>query len=290
MEIYIEYVIIDNLVINSLILLCVKKTLKLKSAWWRILLSSLLGTVVAIVLPMFTIHSILLMIIKLLIGVFMTLILSKFYRLKDFIFAFLLFIAFTFLLVGACLITLLAFGTSVDLLSQGAYDIAVPLGIILLMVCFYVYLIVLLGKYLSRKRDLMPYLRTIKLYIKDKELEFQAFVDSGNKLYDSKSGLPIIILSIKGMEKFYSKEEVEDLVLNKGKNSSFKGVHYASYNTISGDAKKMVVFEAEKMVIKSNNKEYTTNRFMVGVSYKTFNDAVKYDVLLHPSIVWGDYV
>jgi len=285
MEIYIEYVIIDNLVINSLILLCVIKTLKLKSSWWRILFSSLLGTTVAVLLPMFKLHSLLLIFIKIALGIVMTLIISKFYRIKDYIFAFLLFIAYTFLLVGACLTTLLVCGTSLDLLKNGGYDIAIPLGIILLIICVYVYFIIMLGKYLSRKKELIPYLRKIKIYIKNKELDFYAFIDSGNKLYDFKSGLPIIILSIKGMECFYSKEEIENLVLNNGKNTDFKNVHYTNYNTISGEAKKMVVFEADKMVIKNEKDEYITNRFMIGLTYKTFNDAVKYDVLLHPAVM-----
>ena len=47
----------------------------------------------------------------------------------------------------------------------------------------------------------------------------------------------------------------------------------------------MVVFEADKMVINSSESEYTTNRFMVGVTYKVFNDAVRYDLLLTNSLI-----
>ena len=79
MEIYIEYVLIDNLVINALILLCTKKTLKLKTSWLRLGLSSLLGTVVAVMLPLINISSIFLILIKIGLGVLMVLILSRFY-------------------------------------------------------------------------------------------------------------------------------------------------------------------------------------------------------------------
>ena len=74
------------------------------------------------------------------------------------------------------------------------------------------------------------------------------------------------------------------MVLEQGKNVGFKNVHLISYNTISGDIKKMVVFEADKMVINSGTNEYTTNRFVVGVSYKVFNDAINYDMLLNLSV------
>ena len=284
MEIYIEYVLIDNLVINTLILLCVKNTLKLRSSWLRLILSSGLGTLVAVVLPLFNLSSWLLVLIKIGLGVSMVLILSRYLKLKEFIFSFLLFIGYTLLLVGASLATLLAFGTSLELLSQGGYDIAVPLGVILLIVSIYVYLIIGVAKYLSRKKELEPFIKDVKLFINDKILEFKAFMDSGNKLYDTKTGLPVIILSIKSLEKYFSKDILENLVLEQGKNVGFKNVHLISYNTISGDIKKMVVFEADKMVINSGQNEYTTNRFVVGVSYKVFNDAINYDMLLNLSV------
>ncbi len=284
MEIYIEYVLIDNLVINTLILLCVKNTLKLRSSWLRLILSSGLGTIVAVVLPLFNLSSWLLVLIKIGLGVSMVLILSKYLKLKEFIFSFLLFIGYTLLLVGASLATLLAFGTSLELLSQGGYDIAIPLGVILLIVSIYIYLIIGVAKYLSRKKELEPFIKDVKLFINDKILEFKAFMDSGNKLYDTKTGLPVIILSIKSLEKYFSKDILENLVLEQGKNVGFKNVHLISYNTISGDIKKMVVFEADKMVINSGQSEYTTNRFVVGVSYKVFNDAINYDMLLNLSV------
>jgi len=285
MEIYIEYVIIDNLVINALILLCVKNTLKLRSSWWRVLLSAGLGTLVAVLLPLISLPVWALFGSKIALGVFMVLILSRFFRLKDFVFAFLLFLAYTILLVGACLVTLLMFGTSLELLSQGAYDIAVPLGIVFAIVAVYVYFIVGLARYLSRKRELLPYLRKVQIFLGNKILEFQGFIDSGNKLFDNKTKLPVIILSVKGLEKYFSKEEIEKLMLEKTASENFKKVHLTSYNTISGEAKKMLVFEADKMVIFSGDKEYTTNRFVIGVSYKKFNDATNYDMLLNPSLM-----
>ncbi len=285
MDVYIEYVVLDNLVINSLILLCVKNTLKLKSRWWRILLSAMLGTAVACVLPLLNLSNFLQIPIKILLGVFMVLILASYLRFKEFLFSFLLFIGYTVLLGGACLATLLLFGSSLEALNSGGYDTILPLGIILAIVALYVYIIVFVAKYLSRRRDLTPFMRKVELEMGNKLLKFSAFIDSGNKLIDIKSGLPVVIISLSSMEKYYSKEELEKLVLQNGKGSEFKGVHTTPYNTISGDAKKMVVFEANKLVIISKEGEYTTNRFIVGITYKKFNDAVHYDMLLNPSVL-----
>jgi len=285
MEIYIEYVLIDNLVINALILLCVKNSLKLKSSWLRIFLSSLTGTIVAILLPLFNIDSWLLIIIKLALGVVMVLILSKYFRFKEFLFSFLLFLLFTILLVGACIVTLLSFGTSLEMLTMGAYDIFVPLGVILLIVAVYVYIIVGTAKYLYRKKDLDPFIKEVEIIINGKSYNFKGFLDSGNKLCDRKTGLPVIIVSMKSLEKYFSKEDLENLVLEKESSNNFKNVHLIGYNTVSGEAKKMIVFDADKMVIKSKSQEYTTNRFVVGVTYKVFKDAVNYDLLLSANLI-----
>ena len=285
MEIYIEYVLIDNLVINYLILLLTKKTMKLKTNFLRMGGSSLLGTIVAILLPLFKVPTFIFIIIKFLLGVFMVLILSRFYKFKDFLFTYLLFLGYTLFLVGASLVTLLTFGTSLELLAQGGYDIVVPLGIILFIVSVYVYVIIGTAKYLVRKKQMEPYIKNVNLYLNGKVLVLKGFVDSGNKLFDKKTGLPIIVVSLKSLEKHYSKEELENLILEMGNNGKFKNVHLVSYNTISGEAKKMVVFSADKMVINSGKEEYITNRFMVGVSYKVFNDAISYDLLLNNSVI-----
>ena len=178
------------------------------------------------------------------------------------------------------------FGTSIEKLSAGGYDIAVPVGVILLIVSLYVSIIIAVARYISEKRSISPFIREVELSIGNQVLKFNAFVDSGNKLVDRKSGLPVIILSVKLLEKYFSKEEIENLLLLQGraKNSVFKGVHTISYSTISGEDKKMVVFEADSICIKQKQGEYITNKFMVGVTYQTFNDSVKYDMLLNPAL------
>jgi len=287
MELYIEYVIIDNLVINTLILLCTKATLKLKARFWRILVSALIGTAFAVVYPLLGLSNWILFPMKVALGVIMVLILAPYSRFKDFVLSFVFFLLYTLLLGGAVIATLMVFGTSIEMLASGGYDIVVPVGVILLIVSLYVAIIVAVAKYINRKRNIDPFIRQVLLKIGDTNLEFNAFIDSGNKLTDKKTGLPVIILSLSLLEKYFSKDQLEDLILlcGKAKNSPFKNVHNITYGTISGEEKKMVVFEASSLCIKSQSSEYITNKFMVGVTYQKFNDTVKYDMLLNPAVL-----
>lgn len=287
MEIYIEYVLIDNLVINYLILLCVKNTMTLKTSRLNMIFSSVIGTAVACVLPLLGLSNFIVVPIKLLLGLLMVFVVSNYVSFKEYMFAFLLFILYTFLLGGACIGTLLLFGTNIETLSSGGYDGIVPVGIIMLIVSVYVYIIIRVARHLARKRVVTPFIRKVELYIADKKLELSAFIDSGNKLIDSKSGLPVIIISYEFLEKYFSKDTLELLMLENGKGveKTFKNAHLTGYSTVQGDVKKMLVFEAEKLCIFTDSNEYTTNRFMVGVTFQKFKDAVKYDMLLNPAVL-----
>ena len=261
--------------------------MKLRAKFYRIFLSALLGTAFAVCYPLLGLSNVALFPMKIALGVIMVLILAPYNSVKDFIFSFMFFLIYTLVLGGACIATLLLFGTSIEKLASGGYDIAVPVGVILLIVAFYVAVIIAMARFLSERRDMAPFIREVELRLGKRVLKFNAFIDSGNKLTDRKSGLPVIILSVNLLSKYFSKQELEDLLLFSCKNTSsiFKDVHTISYSTISGEDKKMIVFEADSICIKDKEQEYITNKFMVGVTYKTFSGAIGYDMLLNPAML-----
>lgn len=286
MELYIEYVIIDNLVINTLILLCVKATMKLRAKFYRVFLSAVLGTIFAVCYPLWGISNGLLLPMKIVLGVLMVLIIAPYNSVKDFVLSFLFFLLYTLVLGGACVATLLMLGTSIEELMAGGYDTAVPVGVILLIVSLYVAIIISVVRYVSAKKNISPFIREVSLKIGKTILSFNAFIDTGNKLVDKKTGLPVIIVSQLLLEKYFSKNLIEDLMKNANTSKSvFKNSHFITYSTISGVEKKMIVFEADSLCIKEEGKEYITNKFMVGVTCRQFSDAVKYDMLLNPAVL-----
>ena len=92
MEVYVEYVIIDNLIIDFLLLKLSTKTAQVRSSLTRLILSSVIGTAVAVIMPLFSINSVLQVIIKLLLSITMCLISAKTDNLKKHLINFLFFI------------------------------------------------------------------------------------------------------------------------------------------------------------------------------------------------------
>lgn len=77
MIIYIEYVIIDNMVMNSLILVLSCMTLKEKVPKLRVFISALVGTLAAIVFTLVSVPGTVALLLKILLGMVMCLIAVK---------------------------------------------------------------------------------------------------------------------------------------------------------------------------------------------------------------------
>ena len=284
METYIEYVIIDNLIINYLLLFCSIRTLGLKANKFLLAISSIFGTIFVCVFPLVKIPSAMLVISKIAVGVLMVLISFKFDRLKQFLYCFILFVFYTFLMGGACFAVITLLGGNATNIGMGSYDTLLPVSLVILSCFIYAFIIIRLAKYIYRRKDMMPFMQTAVLTVAGKEIMFKAYLDSGNRLYDKKTNAPVIILSAYSLEKFFSQDEMASLVFGET-SSVFKNIHYLSYSTVEGISKKMVVFVADKLSISGLGVNKCFENVCVGVTFKKFNDAITYDMLLHPSLV-----
>lgn len=284
MKIYFEYVLIDNIIINFLILLCVAKTLHFNHKNWLLFISSIFGAVVALLLPLINLSQLMLLPLKLISGIIMLLIAFKIKSFKSFIIAFVAFLSFTFLMGGACMGLLLIFGTSINELSLSGYDASVPLGVMLGIISIYVAITIELSKYIYKRRDALQFIGKVKLELNGKQVEFTGFIDSGNRLFDNVTGLPVIIVSSKVLKQILSAEMLTEIYFNKGDSKKLKNAHFIQFATLSGESKPMLVFKPSKCYFSYKGKVVLSN-VMVGVTTKSFSDVASYDALLHPSML-----
>ena len=136
MEVWVEDVIIDNLIIDILILLTVKNMAKLNSKKWRLTLSSVFGTAIALFSPLLPNFANIL--IKPFVAASMVLIAFDTKNLKKFLAIYLLFFLATFAYGGASIGICELFGIEYQISSNLSYQNQVPIGVILL-VCMVIY-------------------------------------------------------------------------------------------------------------------------------------------------------
>ena len=286
MSVYVEYVVIDNLIINFLLLKMVSMCLKQNSNYFRLIIASVFGTTIAVVLPLFNLSMVFQILIKFALGIIMVLLAYKVKSFKTFAISLILFISFTFLMGGACVALIIIMGGSIaSNYSSMGYDAALPLGVMLAIISCYAWLIKVVVVHFYRRRDCLKFMAKVKLELNGKTAIFNGFIDSGNRIFDNKTGLPVIIVSKHALKDILPQDFINKMEENKTNPSRvLKNAHFIQYSTLSGTARPMLVFKPNCLEYYYDGK-IINSKVMVGVADYTFSDSAKYEALLHPSML-----
>ena len=199
MVVYVEYVLIDNFVIDFIILYCLGKILKLHINYARLILSSFLGVAFAFLTPYLSINDIFLLLLKFAMAVVLVFLAFRFQKTKAFIIAWFCFLFLTFLLGGVCYGLQGLLNSAKILGSTFAYENSFPISLIILAV----FIFIILGS------NLFNYIKTnkahanVSIVFNGQTKHFVALVDSGNQLIDEKTKIAISFLSRKDFFSYF---------------------------------------------------------------------------------------
>ncbi len=191
MKVCIEYVILDNLVMDYLLLKETAVILKIGFTKARILFASVIGVLGAVILPVLEIRSEYLFLLKILLGLLISFIAVNHFSFKAYLKYFNFFLLFTFLIGG---VTLGAF----YLMNVNVYDYCdnpsiLPVGLTVGVA----YLVALTVKGIVKKsvNGIITDKYRYKCIIKAGEtaVRVNGYFDSGNMLIDRKTGLPVAL-------------------------------------------------------------------------------------------------
>ena len=281
MEVYIEYVIIDNFIIDMLILLFTCLVLGSSYSKIRLVLSTLIGVTGAVIMPFITLSTYLMIILKLLLGVVMVLTLRKYCSFANFFAHLMLFFTLTFVFGGLCYGLCVALGESTLGVLVNAYEL--PMGFIVLIVSVYIYLLWKLLLYVRHKNKNISLYYDVVLMIEGEKHYIRGYIDSGNSMYDN--GKPVVVLSFGTFCKIFKKFPYQNLLLCKEDKIPLKNAHFIDFNTASG-CDKMLVFDVDEISIKNPiSKEESKSEVCIGVAKKSFHQ--DFDCLLHSEFVKG---
>ena len=189
MQVYIEVVIINNLLINALILTLTLRFLRHKISKALIFISSAIGTIYAIFLPLADILN--LFVFKIILAILMVAIIMGRCTFKRYLSACAIFFSLTFAMGG--ITQGLASILSIDLAKVNSTLIPFFVGLAGLIVLFaqkLIYKHVILARRKSRYEDF------VIISANGKEVSCKAYYDSGNRLYYKNSPTIIIDKSV----------------------------------------------------------------------------------------------
>ena len=269
---YIEYVIIDNLIIDYLLLKTTMVSSRVKTSKLRLFLSSVIGTIVAVIMPFFKMSNGFLILLKLNLALIMVIISGEFLSLKKILISYGFFLAFTFLFGGILIGVFYLADVDYVLYFSINYDSFMPVGISVLIVYVGAKFTIYLVKNLLKSRDIEPFIRPCAIIVNGKKYKLNGYIDSGNRLFDKSSGLPIVVISKRMFDKINSQES--KLFLKSS----------MVIDTVNGISV-MQIYVLDKLLIYNGERENIINNVMIGKSEFNFESDGNYDLLLNPSIL-----
>lgn len=194
MTVYLDIVLIENLCMNYIILFATGFIMKLKMKHLRLILSSLLGSIYAILAYMQVLEIYSTMIMKIILSICMVYIAFVPKNIRAALKELLIFYLVSFVF-GGCALALLYFLKPEDIfMINGMYIGSYPLKVVLLggivgFVIMYIGFKVVKGR-MNKKKLVYQ----VEIEIDGKKVELKAMLDTGNMLKDPITGTPVIII------------------------------------------------------------------------------------------------
>ena len=262
MIVYVEYVILDNLVIDYLLLLATFAVLKIQASKGRIFLASILGVVYALIFPILNFSTVVMIIFRVLSGASIVRVSCKYNGFKQFYISFIVFITFTFLGGGSVYAIYNFLGLTVGSEFSVAF-IIVP-TVLTINLAKSVIL------FLYQRKTIYQNTYNVLIILNGVTVRVNGFLDTGNLAYDN--GEPLVFLSHKVCKRFFN--GIKPLSLRR-----------VSIRTINGE-KKNLCFTCDKLIVFIGQRENIYNNVNVCIT-KNLNIGGA-ELLLHPDLIGGE--
>lgn len=194
MYVYIEYVLIDNFVIDYLMLKATFATTGKSCSKGRLFVCAFLGAIIALIYPLLELHTAILTAVKVLSGILIILLACKYDRAKSLYVHTIIFFCYTFFTGGVIIGVFNLLG--IDYSSEISIAIMVIPTYLVIRVC------VAVVKYLYRRKDVACAVYDVEIVALGKTVKCRGFFDTGNELYDGDS--PVIFCSKGFVRQFLS--------------------------------------------------------------------------------------
>lgn len=277
MTVYVEYVLIDNLVIDWLVLKICSKILKTRTSKKRLFLGALCGTAIALVTPF--LPSWITLPTKLLTAVLMVILSFRPAKFKLLALQVLMLFFCTFLFGGAVVGVMEMLCIPYNLQNGINYQNQFPVGLAVL-VCYIVYIVAKnLLTFCTKKHQNLQF--CYKLTICDQQkITIDAFLDSGNCL--SLNGKPITIINFKVFNLLYPNISVTDLLLKKP--LPLKQQKYVDVKGVSSKSEKILTFQVDSLNVNNNQMQNA----VLGLSLRDFSGDTNSDAIISKGVFEKD--
>ena len=253
MTVYLEYVIIDNFIMDLLLLGESAKLLKLKTKPLRLVFGALIGTLGAIITPLLKVSQANGFLLKIALGAIVCLSGVKCASFKEYFKYFNVFLLMTFITGGAIIGALELMGLDYTLDSYRAAGV-LPVGVNLLIAYLFARLVKRFVKRFAGGIVTQKYVFSCHLKKGAVVISAKGYFDSGNKLTDDKTGLPVALCG----------QGLLDKMIANG--ASFSAPRPLTISTVTKGGE-VLLYEVDNLAVETENGLHVTN-LLLGVIKK----------------------
>jgi len=260
MRVYVDLVLLLNISMDLLLLLSVSIVLKRNVKFYRIVLGSIFGGI-SIIFLFISVNNLTLFLFKMIISILMVLITFSYKNIKYFLNN-LLYLYLSSIILGGGIYLL---DIQINYRNHGLMFINNGFGInLVVLIIISPFIIYSYIKSMKKMKSNYNNFYKVDLYYKNKIYKFDAFLDTGNRLYDPYKKRPIVIVNTNKIKLNY-----EDSIL-------------VPYMTASGNSVLKCVV-VDKLIVDKNNE---ISNVLVGIVSNKLNiEGV--NMLLHNDLIGG---
>ncbi len=275
-DVYLDIIIIENLIINYTILHITTMILKTPYKWYRLLLSSALGCLYC-VLSIYISSLLTIMILKVILSLCMVLLAFPYKSIRQYLEQCCVFYVTTFSFAG---ITLVFFNTN----KKYYFFLLSAIGYLLCML-----IIKIINRQTQKKLLYKVYIKMDK-----REVFFTAYMDTGNMLKDPFSNQGAIIAESTILEQIIPAEIYQCISDNTEEKIADISPYWASrflilpFTSISEKNGNLKAFRCDYAVITSDAKDtYVVKNAIIAICFSSLSSSHIYSALLPPDILYN---
>ena len=286
MTLYLDIILVENLLMNYIILFATGIIMKRKIKHLNLISASLIGSIYAVVvyLKITDITSNVVMKIALSISMVYLSFLEENYKLllKDLLMFYLISFAF-----GGCSIALIYFISPGNVkIPNGALVGIYPIKVTLIAGAIAFIIIQIAFKITKNRLSQEDMICSVEIYIGNKSKKIKALIDSGNMLKDPINGYPVLVVERNKIKEILSPKLLENISIieggdiNKIDKDFINKIRLIPFNSLGKENGMLIGIKVEKIKITFKEKEEYIKDVIIGIYNKKITRESKYNGLI----------
>ena len=284
--IYIDIVFFENLIMNSIIIYATSIILKLKLKLVRVIISSTIGSIYAIITYVTELSIYTSIISKIILAIVMVYIAFNPQNMKSMWKQVVIFYLTSFVFGGVALYLIYFIKPQDVFIKNGIFVGEYALKVIFLGAIMAFLIIKISIKFIKTKINVKDMFCKIKIRINGKEIETKAMIDTGNLAKEPITNTPVVIVESSLLEKILPKEilnNIDNILagnldgINEDYISKLRCIPFSSLGKQNG---MLLGIKADEISLEKEEENKTNNNVIIGVYDKSLTKRGEYRALI----------